>query len=355
MHPWHAAHFAVWGRPELLERSMPWYLENLGEAKARARANGVGGAWWPKMVGPEGRESPSKVNPFIMWQQPHPIYLAEVLYNARRDRATLDRYRALVFETAEMLATWPYFDAREQRFILGPPLIPAQENFEPLTTFNPTFELEYWRFAIATAQQWRVRLGLAKDPKWEKNGVYLAAESQPDLWERARSPACSNGRTAPDCPNRDHPSFVAALGLLPGWGADRETMRRTLNAVLKDWDLRQTWGWDWPMLAMTATRLDEPEKAVDFLLWNAKNFSFGTSGMTPRVHLDQNVGELLTQSSPDGAGYRRAAETYFPSNGALLLAVGLMVAGGSDVVELNPGFPPNGKWVVHSEDMVSLP
>ena len=40
---------------------------------------GVKGAWWPKMVGPEGRESPSTVNPFIMWQQPHPIYLAETL------------------------------------------------------------------------------------------------------------------------------------------------------------------------------------------------------------------------------------------------------------------------------------
>ena len=366
MHPWHAAHFAVWGRPELLERSMPWYLDHLAEAKARAKANDVGGAWWPKMVGPEGRESPSKVNPFIMWQQPHPIYLAEVLYNARKDRATLEKYRELVFETAEMLATWPYFDRKEQRFILGPPLIPAQENFEPRDTFNPTFELEYWRFAIATAQQWRIRLGLHKDPKWDnvlfrlsklpqKDGLYLAAESQQDLWERARSPACSNGKTGPECPNRDHPSFVAALGLLPGWGADRETMRRTLNAVMKDWDLRQTWGWDWPMLAMTATRLDEPEKAVDFLLWDAKNFNFGSSGMTPRVHLDQNVSELLTASSPDGAGYRRAAETYFPSNGSLLLAVGLMVAGGSDVVELNPGFPPNGKWIVHSEGIMSLP
>jgi len=127
---------------------------------------------------------------------------------------------------------------------------------------------------------------------------------------------------------------------------------------LKDWDLRQTWGWDWPMLAMTATRLDEPEKAVDFLLGDAKNFNFGTSGMTPRVHLDQNVAELLgnaTPESPDGPGYRRAAETYFPSNGSLLLAVALMVAGGSDVHELNPGFPPNGKWIVHSEGILPLP
>ena len=37
MHVWHAAHFAVWGRPELLERSMPWYFAQLAEAKARAQ------------------------------------------------------------------------------------------------------------------------------------------------------------------------------------------------------------------------------------------------------------------------------------------------------------------------------
>ncbi len=369
MHVWHAAHFAVWGRPQLLERSMPFYFKQLADAKARPKAHGFRGAWWPKMVGPEGRESPSKVNPFIMWQQPHPIYLAETIYKAKPTRETLEKYSAIVFETAEMLASWPFFDRKADRFVLGPPMIPAQENFEPLETFNPTFELEYWRFGLATAQEWRKRLGLPKDAKWDnvlfrlsklpvKDGIYLAAESQQDLWERARSPECSKGHTKPECPNRDHPSFVAALGLLPGWGADRETMRRTLDAVLKDWDLRQTWGWDWPMLAMTATRLDEPEKAVDFLLWDAKNFNFGTSGMTPRVHLDQNVAELLgnaSPESPDGPGYRRAAETYFPSNGSLLLAVGLMVAGGSDVHELNPGFPPNGQWIVHSEGINPLP
>jgi hypothetical protein len=365
MHAWHAAHFAVWGRPELLERSMPWYLAHLEEARERAKANGVKGAWWPKMVGPEGRESPSTVNPFIMWQQPHPIYLAETLWIARgKDRAVLEKYSELVFQTADLLASWPFYDKKAERYILGPPVIPAQENFDPLTTYNPTFELEYWRFGIGTGQRWRERLGLPKNPKWddvlfrlsklpEKDGIYLAAESQPDLWERARSAQCSK-RAVSECPNRDHPSFVAALGLLPGWGAERETMRRTLKAVVSDWDLRQTWGWDWPMLAMSATRLDEPEMAVNFLLTDAKNFQFGVSGMTPRVHVvaDDAPHSAGSQDQPD---YRRAAETYFPSNGALLLAVGLMVAGGQSVHELNPGFPPNGQWIVRSEGILPLP
>jgi hypothetical protein len=365
MHAWHSAHFALWGRPQLLERSMPWYFAHLEQAKKRAKANGVQGAWWPKMVGPEGRESPSTVNPFIMWQQPHPIYLAESLWIAHgKDRATLEKYKELVFETADLLASWPFYDRKAKRYILGPPIIPAQENFAPLTTWNPTFEIEYYRFGIATAQEWRTRLGLPKDKKWddvlarlsalpEKDGLYLAAESQPDLWERTRSAQCSKAASH-ECPNRDHPSFVAALGLLPGWGADRETMRRTLKAVMADWDLRQTWGWDWPMLAMTATRLDEPAMAVNFLLTDARNFQFGASGMTPRVHVVADTGHHAA-GSPDGPGYRRAAETYFPSNGALLLAVGLMVSGGQSVHELNPGFPPDGQWIVRSEGILPAP
>jgi hypothetical protein len=131
-------------------------------------------------------------------------------------------------------------------------------------------------------------------------------------------------------------------------------MRRTLKAVMADWDLRQTWGWDWPMLAMTATRLDEPAMAVNFLLTDAKNFQFGASGMTPRVHVVADTGHHAA-GSPDGPGYRRAAETYFPSNGALLLAVGLMVSGGQSVYELNPGFPPDGQWIVHSEGILPAP
>ena len=118
-------------------------------------------------------------------------------------------------------------------------------------------------------------------PLPQRDGLYLAVESFPQQWEQARSPACSNGNTAEECWNRDHPSFLAALGLLPGSSVDRETMRRTLRAVESHWDLRQTWGWDFPLLAMTATRLHEPDKAVDFLLSSSRNFQFSVSGMTP--------------------------------------------------------------------------
>jgi hypothetical protein len=355
MHLWHEGHFAVWGHPELLERSMPWYLAHLAEAQARARMHGAQGAWWPKMVGPEGRESPSTINPFIMWQQPSPIYLAELIYRANPSRATLERYRKLVLETADLLASFPYFDRAHDRYVLGPPIIPAQEVFPPLSTFDPTFELEYFRFGLRTAQLWRERLGLPRDSHWDtvlqklaplpqRGGLYLANESFPQLWDQARSEACSGGHSAARCWNRDHPSFLGALGLLPGKDVDAMTMQRTLAAVEQHWDLRQTWGWDFPLMAMTAARLHEPQRAVDLLLYDAPNNRFGPTGMTPRVHLEL-----------DGTGYHQDAQTYFPSNGSLLLAVALMAAGWDGESLSAPGFPHDGHWKVRAEALHPLP
>lgn len=372
MHIWHAGHFALWGHPELLARSMPWYLAHLTEAQERARAHAAQGAWWPKMVGPGGRESPSTINPFIMWQQPSPIYLAELIYRAQPGHATLDRYRDLVFQTADLLASFPYFDRAYDRYILGPPIVPAQEVFPPLSTFDPTFELEYFRFGLRTAQLWRQRLGLPPDPRWDnvlrklaplpqRDGLYLATESFPQLWDQARSPACSQGHTAAQCWNRDHPAFLGALGLLPGRDVDATTMRRTLTAVEQHWDLRQTWGWDFPLMAMTAARLHEPQKAVALLLYDAPNNHFGPTGMTPRMHLEidgngtTNAAAGSASARTAGGTYHRDAQTYFPSNGSLLLAVALMAAGWDGESAPAPGFPHDGSWHVRTEGVQRLP
>ena len=58
--------------------------------------------------------------------------------------------------------------------------------------------------------------------------------------------------------------------------------------------------------------------------------------------------------NPDGPGYRRAAETYFPSNGSLLMAVGLMAAGWDGSTGHAPGFPKEG-WTVRVEGLTPAP
>jgi hypothetical protein len=256
MHWWHAAHFALWDRLPLLERSLGFYRSILPRARATAAKQGYAGARWPKMTNPNGAESPSSVGPFLIWQQPHPIFYAELVYRERGDRATLDALKDVVFGTAEFMASFAIRDPSSGRFVLGPPLQCAQEVFPKDRTVNCTFELTYWRWGLETAQIWRERLGLGRTPLWDRvlrdlakpaavDGRYLFAESAPDSY--------ADPRWA-----RDHPSVTAALGVLPGPDIDRETMRRTLLWIWRNWRWDDTWGWDYPMLAMTAARLGEP-------------------------------------------------------------------------------------------------
>ena len=198
MHWWHAAHFALWNRLPLFEKSLGWYESILPAAKDLAQSQGYAGARWPKMVGPEGRDSPSPIGPLLIWQQPHPIFYAELCYQSHPNRRTLDRYRDIVFESATFMASYAFWEEQRGRYVLGPPLIPAQENHPPRETWNPTFELAYWRYGLTTAQRWRERLGLKRDPTWDRvikglsslpvsDGVYLAHENCPQTYSERNS------------------------------------------------------------------------------------------------------------------------------------------------------------------------
>jgi hypothetical protein len=167
MHFWHEAHFALWNRLPLLEKSLGYYQRILSRAEGTAKKQGYAGARWPKMTSPSGAESPSPVGPFLVWQEPHPIFYAELCWREHPDRATLEKYRDLVFQTADFLASYATWDTNTSRYVLGPVLQCAQEIFPKDKTFNPTFELTYFRWALETAQQWRTRLGLPRDKKWD--------------------------------------------------------------------------------------------------------------------------------------------------------------------------------------------
>jgi hypothetical protein len=334
MYWWHDAHFALWSREHLLENSLGYYNAILPMAQETARRQGYAGARWPKMTSPFGAESPSTVGPFLIWEQPHPIYLAELDYRAHPDQVTLDRYRDVVFQTADFMASFAWWDAANQRYVLGPPLQSAQERYNKDTMFNPTFELVYWRWALGVAQQWRARLGLPPDPKWADvlahlsplpvaDGKYLFTESTPDSFTNPKWVT-------------DHPSVVNALGMLPGPTVDPVVMRNTLDWIWQNWNWPDTWAWDYPALAMCAARVGEPDRAVDALLLD-----------TPKNHYTAN-GHVF-QRSPD-------LPLYLPGNGGLLTAVAMMAAGWDGAPHRNaPGFPDNGQWTVRWENLRPLP
>jgi hypothetical protein len=331
MHWWHAVHFALWNRLELLERSLPWYQSILPTAEATARMQGYQGARWPKMTSPDGRESPSNVGVFLIWQQPHPIYYAELCYRAHKDRQTLEKYKRIVFETADFMASYPAWDAQKDRYVLGPAMIPAQESYgrQRRTNLNPTFELAYWRWGLETAQKWRQRLGMKRNPKWDHVINHL---SHPHVAHEIYTAI----ETPPYTIYRDHPSMVAAYGLVPpGPLIDPETMRRTYDDVLKNWDWSSTWGWDYPMLAMTAARLGEPQKAVDALFIKSPKNRYLANG-----HNYQSARLPL----------------YLPGNGGLLTAVAMMAAGWDGCPDrYAPGFPDNGKWNIRWQGLKRMP
>lgn len=96
MHWWHAVHFALWNRIDLLERSMDWYSQAYPIAKSIAKRQGYDGARWMKMTDPSGVESPSKVGSFLIWQQPHFIYMAELIYRNNPSDEVIKKYGFLV-------------------------------------------------------------------------------------------------------------------------------------------------------------------------------------------------------------------------------------------------------------------
>lgn len=344
---WHTAHFALWGRPERLAGQLDWYARRLPVARQIAKERGLHGARWPKMVGPEGRESPGG-NPLIVWNQPHPIALAELLYRSDPSPAILARWRDLVLETAEGLVSMLHLEPARGRYVLGPPLWIAQEIHDQRTSRNPSFELSSWRTALRTAQAWRERLGLPRSPEWDdvlgrlaplpvKDGRYVALESHPDTFDDVAS-------------RHDHPTMLAPLGLLPGDGVDRATMERTLEAVLATWDWEtKIWGWDYPMIAMTAARLGRPETAVEVLLREGPNNRY-----LPNGHCPQRSDEAAAKDQAPGARKREIA-VYLPANGALLSAAALMIAGWDGATGTHPGFPRDGSWTIRAEGLRPLP
>ena len=333
MYLWHVAHFAQWGRIELLEKSLPWFQSILPQARALAKKLGIEGARWPKMTGIDGRQSPGGINPFIIWNQPNLIYISELCYRAHPNHQTLEEYKDLVFESADFLASYAYYDEKEDRYNLGPPVKNVSEDTAENNTKNPTFELAYWHYGLSVAQKWRERLGLPPNPKWDdvlkklaplpvQDGLYLEIETEPNIYR--------SGRGGPT-------SMLMALGFLPeGKRVDRETMHRTFQRVVGTNRRFSSWGAG--SVAMTAIRLGEEDVAIDILCGERGTNQYLPNGLVPRPKEPLNC------------------PAYLPVNCSLLSAVALMAAGWDGAAQINaPGFPQDGNWNVRWEGLQRLP
>ena len=107
-------------------------------------------------------------------------------------------------------------------------------------------------------------------------------------------------------------------------------IRNTLKLIMERWNWSSTWGWDYPMVAMCATRLLEPEMALDALM----------------MDVQKNTCLLNGHNFQDGR-----LRLYLPGNGGLLKAVALMCAGWEGCTIDTPGFPKDGSWNVRWENL----
>ena len=305
MHFWHTAHWSLWGRMEDAKKSLKYYKKILPAAKKIAKSQGYLGARWPKMCDPSGKNTPSSVAVFLIWQQPHPVMLAELIWRAEKDDEFLREYREVVVETAEFMKSFVHWDG--ERFVLGPPYIPAQERHDPENVLNAAYELEYFRWGFRKADEWLTRLGekgrygeiaekLSLPPV--KDGLYLAHENCPDTFSKLPF-------------YTDHPSMLAMYGVLNSDKVDKNIMSATFDKVLSVWDKKTFYGWDFPMMAMTACRLGRYKDAVDILLMDSPKNTWIENGHN-RMTGDNNL------------------PLYLPGNGALLLAIAMMAAGYGD-------------------------
>lgn len=325
---WHAAHWALWNKWPELDKNLSIYKKLLASSKKLAKSEGYKGARWPKCLGSTLTEWPHVIHSLLIWQQPHPIFFADLDYRAHPTQATLEKWWPVVEATADFLASYAFYDSTKKMYILGPPVHVVSENTDPKTTQNPTFELGYWRYGLRVAEAWRAKLGKPAKKHWgevlqglsplpQQDGVYVLHEGVQNMWTQW---------------NFEHPALTGIYGMLPGDGVDKAVMVRTLDKVTKVWNFDRTWGWDFPMLAMCAARLGEPSRAIDFLLHPAAGFQFDQRGLAT------------------GGPF-----PYFPSNGGLLYAVAMMAKGWDGAPSGNaPGFP-KGTWNVRSEGLGSAP
>jgi hypothetical protein len=357
-----------------MARSWGFYADLLPNATSLAAHQGYAGARWLKMLGlanplldgvggaraidvawighdarPPGVsgslllwDTANDINPVLVWQQPHVIWLADAQRRAAGSgpsgsataaAAVVAQQAPLVLATADYLSARFYRNASAGAFMLGPPVLGGQECGDPTRTFNPVFELVYSALALDIANDWREALGLPRSALYDAVAGGLpplhtdpaAPPGAPRytfddgcvcqlLAGGARNASCRAEwvpAAGSNCPAlAEHPLMLGVLGMVNGrahgdrYGVSAATANNTLAGVWGSWgQWKGAWGWDDSLLASAMARLGwDPRAIVEGPLSDAK-FPYWKNGHT------------------------LCCPVYLPGNGGLLLSVALLAAG----------------------------
>ncbi|KAJ3970382.1 Six-hairpin glycosidase-like protein [Lentinula raphanica] len=355
---WHCAHWALWNNWDLLHRSSGVYDRFLETSLIRAQVQQgwPTGARWPKMTDPSGRSSPGEINNLLIWEQPHPLVFAEYEYRAFPSNATLFKWSQVLRATADWMSVFAWHNDSTEVYDLGPPMYVVAEDTAPNVTINPAFELAYWRLGLGLAEGWMERMGEEVPRNWSvvrenlaplpvENGTYAVYEGiEDDFW------------TDPEYIN-DHPALVGLHGWLPETpGLNLTTAKLTAEKVWATWNFSNCWGWDFPMLAMSAARNNETEKAVEWLLhplFQFDNVGMPIGGVRVPTYVLSIIDLVVAGCRPQIVShpfFPFCHSPYFPGSGALLYATAMMAQGWDGSEDDAPGFPRSG-WNVRVEGL----
>jgi hypothetical protein len=332
---WHLAHFSVWGRQKYVDNVFPQLYETLlPSALARARNMGWEGARWPKMTELNtGTNSPGDINAVLMWQQPHPFYLANLAYRATPTMQTLRKWDRVLTATADYMASYPGLNLTTGKFDLGPPAYGVTENTPPNSTRNLAYEIAYWRYGLDSAIEWKRKLRQPVPEKWLHVAANLAPPPRIDglyvVYDGLNSSWWNDTKLA-----GDPRSLIMLRGILPDTPAvDLLTALRTADKVWEIWGDTKIRGWGRPVLAINSARIGNPNRAI-YHLTAYDYWKFDDAGFAIR--------------GGDGG----TPPPFMPGNAGFLLAIAYCVAGWQGAEVETPGFPQDGSWVVDHEGIM---
>lgn len=112
------------------------YHEFLPSSYDRARLQGYTGARLGKMTDPTGRSAPGEINSLLIWQQPHPMYFAEIEYRSFPNNSTLGTWDEILTGVADFMASFAWYNETTSVYDLGPPMYPVSESTNPNATVS---------------------------------------------------------------------------------------------------------------------------------------------------------------------------------------------------------------------------
>lgn len=89
------------------------------------------------MTDPTGRSAPGEINSLLIWQQPHPMYFAEIAYRSFPDDTTLDNWDDILTATADFMASFAWYNETASVYDLGYASLGSQEPRHNLLTYTP--------------------------------------------------------------------------------------------------------------------------------------------------------------------------------------------------------------------------